>query len=265
MPFLLKKIASLFLLPLPIGSIFILIGWFLVIVKRARRAQWLCIFMGLLCILFFSLRVNAYYLINQLQLQYPPLLSPPSDATEIVVLGGGISGGKSYPPSITLGSASLSRLIEGIRQFHLLEKKGIKPMLILSGGRVFESPNEAGVMRNTAVMLGINPQSIIIENGSKDTNQEARYLKHMISQNHFILVTSAYHMPRAIALFRSLNMHPIAAPTQFFSPTNLKIRSYVPSSLGLQISDIAIHEYLGLMWGIMRGSISIKQLKHTHE
>lgn len=192
-------------------------------------------------------------LLNTLQSRYSPLMHPPAHVSAIVVLGGGVNSKKKYPPNLTLGSASLSRLIEGIRLFKEITQTNAHAQLILSGGRVFEDPAIAGKMRNTAVMLGIDEKNIVLENGSQDTHEEAVYLKTTLGNKPFILVTSAYHMWRAMDLFEKLGMHPIPAPTQFMAYKHNFILYYIPNTNSLMISDIVIHEYLGLLWGKLRG------------
>lgn len=122
--------------------------------------------------------------------------------------------------------------------------------LILSGGQVFGAPAVAGFMRNAALFLGVPNTAIKLENGSQDTAQEARLLKHKLGQAPFYLVTSAYHMQRALWLFQSAGLHPIAAPTQYLTLQNpiQPGRTWIPSSTNLSYSDIAIHEYIGLWW-----------------
>jgi uncharacterized SAM-binding protein YcdF (DUF218 family) len=63
-------------------------------------------------------------------------------------------------------------------------------------------------------------------------------------------------MPRAMALFQHLGMHPIAAPTQFLGFHRTLITAYLPNTNNLVISDIALHEYLGVLWEKMQGYIS---------
>ncbi len=78
--------------------------------------------------------------------------------------------------------------------------------------------------------------------------QKELYLKKIVGNHPFILVTSAYHMPRAMALFTAQHMHPIPAPTQFIGLTQLSIKTVIPNASSLFLSDLAIHEYLGLWW-----------------
>ncbi len=253
-PFLLKKIIEALLLPLPIGLFLIFIGLFF------RKITGIILsLLGLLIIITFSLTGTSNFLINYLQSQYQPLLETPKNVTQVVVLGGGVSGGKNYPPNLTLNTASLSRLVEGVRLFDALEEIGVKPTLILSGGRVFQSPAVAGKMQNTAVMLGISQEQILLEDGSRDTREEAVYLKKTLADKPFILVTSAFHMPRSMDLFTAQGMHPIAAPTQFLGVRTNLTSWFIPNGASLEISDIAIHEYLGILWEKINHRVSNEQ------
>lgn len=255
MTFWLKKFVSGFLLPLPFGLLWILAGMILLITSRAKRIRNLCLFIGFFIITLFSLNPVSVTLLNELQSQYAPLMQPPTNVSQIVVLGGGVSGGKDFPPNLTLNPSSLSRLVEGIRLLKELQKTNPDTQLILSGGRVFRSPAVAGKMRNTALMLGVAHQNTILEDGSEDTRQEALFIQKIVGDKPFILVTSAYHMPRAMALFQDVGTHPIAAPTQYMGYKYNFALWCIPNANSLVVSDIAIHEYLGILWGKIRGYI----------
>lgn len=253
MDFWLKKCISHWLLPLPFGLFLITLGIFILLFNK-RKSAIITMLMGFLIITLFSLQPISSTLINALQNQYTPLTIPPASVNNVVVLGGGISGGKNLPPNITLNSSSLSRLVEGIRLFKLIQQTHPDAKLILSGGRVFQSPAIAGKMQNTALMLGIPGQNMMLENGSRDTQEEAALLQKTLGNKPFILVTSAFHMPRSIALFKNLGMNPIAAPTQFLGKNDGAIFWYIPKTTNLVNSDIAIHEYLGIAWARVTGN-----------
>ena len=256
MLFLLKKIISGLLLPVPATLVLGLLGLLLLLTQKRKLAivLWL---MATLILAAFSFRYVPTALLTGLESQYHPLALPPAGVNTIVVLGGGVRGKTNAPPNTQLGSASLARLIEGLRLFHLAKQQGKHPLLILSGGRVFGSPSGAGKMQNTAVILGVNPKHIFIANGSQDTYQEARYLKTIVHQRRFILVTSAYHMPRAMDLFRAQGMHPIPAPTQYLARSARYNMSYfLPSAVNLLHADIALHEYLGILWARLSGKLT---------
>lgn len=250
-----KKILSAFLLPLPLGLFFLLIGLFLLWTREAKWVRNLSFVLGFSIIFIFSWRPCGSFLINSLQSQYQPLQTVPNTVTRIVVLGGGTGANKAYPANVTLAASSLSRLVEGIRILKMITPHHPNAELILSGGRVFQSVAVAGKMRNTAVILGVNPANIILENGSQDTRQEALFLEKTLKKNPFVLVTSAYHMPRAMRLFQKLGFNPIAAPTQFIRCGNNPFTRYVPNTTSLTCSDIAIHEYLGMCYEKLKGHI----------
>lgn len=250
MDFMTKKIISSLLLPLPISLLFFIIGLLFLWFSQKKKYGISFLLIGIIILWLFSTSLIPSYLLSTLESQYQPLKNAPNNINDIVVLGGGVRVNDHFPPNTQLNSASLSRLVEGIRLYQQLQKKGVKIKLILSGGRVFNAPSEAGKMHNTATILGVSLKDLLIEDGSTDTYQEALFLKPIIGKQPFILVTSATHMPRAIAIFRHLGMKPIAAPTQYLSKTHyLPYTYFIPSAINLLYADIAIHEYFGFIWG----------------
>ena len=125
----------------------------------------------------------------------------------VVVLGGGHISSNELPLLSQIGSSSLVRLIEGIRIQR--EIKGSK--LLLSGGKVFDPVSNAQIMAGIAKAIGVNEKDIIIEADSRDTKDQARIIKSIIGDKMFVLVTSASHMPRSMALFKKMGMNPIPA------------------------------------------------------
>lgn len=240
-----EKILSNLLLPLPICLILLAIGLLVLLLTKARKTGITCITAGILLLLCFSINPIANELLIKLESQYQPLKTMPTDVQYIVVLGGGNGGSRRFPPNTRLSSASLARLIEAVR----LYRQNPNSILVLSGGRVFGSRADATVMNNTAVALGVKRNHMKIEAGSQDTLEEAQHLKPFIQGQKFVLVTSAYHMPRAMEIFQQQDMHPIPAPTQFLTKRYLHHpKYYFPSVVNLIHSDIALHEYMGIAW-----------------
>lgn len=250
MDFVTKKIISAFILPVPIIVFLLVIGGIFLIFSHHQGVGKFFVILATLILIAFSTPYIPTHLLHYLESQYQPLNTIPKDTNQVVVLGAGNSGDSRYPANEKLSSASLSRLIEGIRIY----KQIPNCKLVLSGGRIFGSQPDSAVMNNVAAMLGVRPQDIVMEAGSRDTFNEAVYLKKMIGDKPFVLVTSAYHMPRAIALFQQQGMQPIAAPTQLLiKKKGYGLKQYLPNSTYLVYSDIAIHEYLGMLWGRISG------------
>jgi uncharacterized SAM-binding protein YcdF (DUF218 family) len=248
MLFLAKKIISTFMLPLPISMLLILTGLGILLLANHSKVAVIFILAGLVLLTAFSIRPVPNVILGHLESKYPPLKQVPSNIEEIVVLGGGSYASTSYPNNARLGAASTARLIEGIRLYQQCNHC----KLILSGGRVFGSPVDANTMNNVAVNLGVKPSDILMEPGSQDTQSEALFIKKMVHDKPFILVTSAYHMPRAMRIFKNAGMRPLAAPTQYLSKRPHSLIYSLPSGANLMRSDMAIHEYLGMAWSWIR-------------
>ncbi len=172
-----------------------------------------------------------------------------ANASYIVVLGSGYSPDPRIDLDSRLSEDGMVRLVEGVRFYRKLE--GCK--LILSGG----PPAAAQTMRKIALSLGVKSQDIILEQHSRDTEEEAQFIKPIVDAKPFLLVTSASHMPRATALFRKLGMKPTAAPTDYLAKQSSAITpdQIYPGPYGLFEAQRAVYEYLGMAWEKLRGQI----------
>jgi uncharacterized SAM-binding protein YcdF (DUF218 family) len=103
-------------------------------------------------------------------------------------------------------------------------------------------------MKKLLVSLGIPESRIAVENQSSNTFESAVQVARILKGKRCILVTSAGHMPRAMGSFKKQGMNPIPAPTHFMSIKKFRWSHYLPSPLHLGYSDLAVHEYLGIIW-----------------
>jgi len=112
-------------------------------------------------------------------------------------------------------------------------------------------------MAKAAESLGVDQQKILLESQSRDTGSEAKFVRAVVGSEPFILVTSASHMPRAMALFKKQGMDPIADPTDYLTGVSWGVSAsdLVPTGNGLVAARRAVYEYLGLAWEWMRGGI----------
>ncbi|MDZ7696574.1 MAG: ElyC/SanA/YdcF family protein [Deltaproteobacteria bacterium] len=131
--------------------------------------------------------------------------------------------------------------------------------LILSGTSWIEGFTPvAKVMADTAREWGVRSEDMVIETQSRDTEDHAVFVKEIVGDDRFVLVTSASHMPRAMGLFRAQGLEPIAAPTEYMVKKReggLRPGDFFPSAGALEKAERAIHEYLGLLWSKIRGQI----------
>lgn len=209
-------------------------------------------FLLLAIALFYILGIGLTWkaLMSALEQQYkPPTPVEMQGHDALVVLAGGI---KRQPPDglpTILGTESLNRLICGM----LLFKKGIAPMIIVSGGTsdaFRENPVEADEMRSLAIRLGIPPSALISETGSRTTAESAVQLRRTMPHlQRILLVTSAFHLPRATASFRKQGFTQVTpVPCDYeVSETGFHWGDLVPSAHGFRMVSYALHEYVGIL------------------
>lgn len=203
-----------------------------------------------LLIYLFSISAVANRIIKPLEDYYSqPALSELKEAQAIVILGGGNLGG--VPDFDGEGQVSMwtaNRHFMGLR-LH----RELKLPMIFSGGLVFE---ESGAEAETAVRLhkacGVEEKYLLSDAKSRNTVENARFTRQLCQTNGFkkvILVTSAYHMPRSVALFRREGVDVIPCPTDYLTNKTLVLDAFAftPNHHSVSHAAIAIKEYLGIL------------------
>ncbi|KIL42529.1 hypothetical protein SD70_00115 [Gordoniibacillus kamchatkensis] len=179
--------------------------------------------------------------------------APPTGTTGadcIVLLTGGATLGT---PNIggELGHVSSSTAGRLVTAARLARDTGLP--LIVSGGQVFAaSANEAEAVRRELLGLGIPDRQIRLERTSRNTEENAANTARLMRANGFtrpLLVTSAWHMPRALALFSREGVAAVPVPTDYaadgsLSPTPLL---FMMTPSGMEMTGTALKEYLGLL------------------
>jgi uncharacterized SAM-binding protein YcdF (DUF218 family) len=252
--FLFKKIVSPLFLPLTLCLILLLAGLILLWFRKRERMGKVLVTFGVLLLALLSYDAVSSRIISPLECRYPPAsLSDARGARWIAVLGSGVRVEKGWPAAGQLSERSLARLAEGIRLHKLLS--GCK--LILSGGAVYQTVPEAELMAEAARDLGVDEKDILIESASRDTEEQARRIRGIVGRDKLVLVTSAVHMPRAMALFKKEQMTPVPAPAGVCvkNPPPLSPGDFYPGAETLWKSETAFHEYLGVVWAKMRGKL----------
>ena len=251
--FLFKKIVAPFFLPTTLIFIFLLLGiWFLWFSRKEKIGK-ILVTISFALFTLFSYNIITNSLLKGLESNYPPLVAMPDASVVpwVVVLAGGVSVDKELPANDQLTSLSLLRLIEGIRIYRQMPGS----RLLLSGGSGSDTVTEAALMAETALSLGVKRQDLYLEKNSLDSKDQAREVKYIVGNERFILVSSAAHMPRLMALFKKQGLTPIPAPTNSWMSKRQKIkpRDFFPSASLLHKTDRAIHEHLGLIWARLMG------------
>lgn len=262
--FSLKKILASFFSPLSLCVTMIACGLLLLCFSNKHRSAKALVTLGLLLLIISGYECVSGRILRILETQYPPInlsrVMPHQDQGNvegslkwIVVLAGGVAGDASLPPQLQISHHSRIRLIEGIR----LHRKIPGSKIVLTGGIGFEGSPEATTMSRVAMELGVNRSDMVLEVESRDTKDHPFYVRDIVHDDPFILVTSAFHMPRAIKLFAKQGLFPIPAPTgQWTPPVQFwSVVNFFPSAAGMRLAELAYHEYMGLTWAWIRGQI----------
>jgi uncharacterized SAM-binding protein YcdF (DUF218 family) len=253
--FLFKKIVGPLCFPLSICLILLVLGLIFLWFSRRQRTGKVLVTIGVMLLALLSYSAFSDRLLRPLEYRYPPVLNPAglSDVKWVVVLGGGHNSDPRLPVTSQIDESAAVRLVEGIRLHNMLPES----KLVLSGGTVFDPVPHARIMADAAAAIGVDSQEIVLQTRSRDTKDEARFIQDIVGNEKFILVTSASHMPRSMAMFKKLGMDPVPAPTDHWVKERqaLSPSMFFPWSGNLEKAERAVYEYLGLMWAKIRGQI----------
>ena len=251
--FLAKKILGELLSPLSIVVLIAAVGVVLVWFTRRQRVAKLVLTAAVLLLVGLGYGWLGGPALRALERDHAPLASPSPGVKWIVVLGGGAWSDPSLPPLWRATESTLARTVEGIR----LHRRLPGSKLVLSGGPVFGGGSDAETMSALALELGVARESIVTDRLSPDTETQARVMRGLVKGERCILVTSAAHMRRSLALFRKAGVDALPAPTDYQSQTNagLSPADFFPHSRAVKGAQAAAHEYLGLAWGWLTGTL----------
>ena len=175
---------------------------------------------------------------------YPPLdLQQCQHADAIVVLGAGYP---RYSPELP-GFQPTAMSLERIRYAAILQRQCKLPLLTSGGGSRPEAVSMADTLKRD-----YGTDVVWLEQESLTTWENALYSREMLGDEikRVIVVTHAWHMPRAVFSFRRAGFTVIPAPTAFrYESLPWKRLSYwLPRARNLQTTELALHEYLGMVW-----------------
>ena len=251
----LSKLLPLFAYPLGLGSILIVLAVILNKYKRLRNG--LAIAAVVILWGFGNHWVNMA-LTHALEWQYLPAQDAPK-AEAIVVLGGGTAPAQ-YPRQTVEMSDAGNRVYYAAH----LYRDGRAPFVLLSGGTIdwmtSASSTPASEMADIITFMGVPQSALWLQDRSQNTHEDAVFSAQMLKEkgvHRILLVTSAIHMPRAMAVFKKQGLEVIPAPTDFkvtqvawddllHGSLESKIIYLLPDASDLGSTTNALKEYFGL-------------------
>ena len=247
--FILSKILGFFALPSNVLITIGIAGLVLLCTRLRRLASWLVVTsVALIAVAGLSPLGNA--LILPLEQRFPSWDPSRGAPNGIVVLGGAIS----LDVSAARGAVALNEAAERITATVELARRYPNARIIFSGGNNFllaSDAVEAAIAVQEFEALGIAHERITAEEQSRNTIENAvfsRLLANPQPGERWILVTSAYHMPRAIAAFRAAGFPIEAYPVDWRARGPVDALTPFPSlGDGLRRTDTAVREWVGLL------------------
>jgi uncharacterized SAM-binding protein YcdF (DUF218 family) len=166
----------------------------------------------------------------------------------VVVLGGALSpdlAGSRGAPDLNEAADRITAALELARRYPTMR-------IVYSGGDaglVLELGVEADQAADLLVRLGLPRERLVVEARSRNTSENAAYSKALAEPKageRWLLVTSAYHMPRSIGIFRKAGFTVEAYPVDWRTTTDHPNRPFDEISKGLRRTDTACREWVGL-------------------
>ncbi len=228
--------SNLLVILLLLGAVGLALG------RRRARA-----FVGFIALIYLAIAVlpAGQWAITPLEDRFPqPALPPHVDG--IILLGGAVNVATTEAHD----QVALNRFAERVTQTDMLARRYPDARLVISGGltgRVSADLTEAKVMRRALVELGLDDSHMLLEEHSRNTYENAvdsAALAKPQPGQVWLLVTSAFHMPRAVGCFRAAGFDVLPFPVDYQTDAAPALGF---SFLGeARVLDLALHEWVGL-------------------
>jgi len=258
----LSKFLPLFVYPLGLSFLLVVLA---LILRRHPRLRTGLLTAVVIILYISSNRWVSYTLARSLEWRYLPP-NPIPQAEAIVVLGGATEPAQ-YPRQTVEVNAAGDRILYAAR----LYKAERAPVILLSGGTITWMSNRgmtpADEMAEILDLIGIPSENVWRQSNSRNTYEDAFYSSQMLKENgieRILLVTSAMHMPRSVALFEHQGVEVIPAPADFtvtqdgwdnLNTFNLQgtLVNLLPNTSSLSLTTNVLKEYIGLLVYGLRG------------
>jgi uncharacterized SAM-binding protein YcdF (DUF218 family) len=252
--YILSRLIGFFVVPSNSIAVFAGLGLLLLILRR--RCAAMVSGTALAVLVTASLSPFGNMLFTPLEQRFPHLAYPDQPIDGIIILGGSYDTvSHSYQSEIVLQDDT-----NPVSVVPDLARRYPNAKIIFSGGSsdtLKPGLSEAAIVKQIFISWGIPADRILVEEQSQTTEENARFtarLLHPAPQSRWLLVTSSYHIPRAVGAFRKAGFDVLAFPAgprthgwqEFWWPSDT-------ATDNLRRVDLAIHEWLGLAAYRIRG------------
>lgn len=248
--FILSKIVWFLLAPSNLLALLIALGLLLATLTRLRRSG--LVLAGFACAGLFILGMTplASVAMRSLEARFPIPQDLPGELHGIIILG----GAQDPDASMNLGQPILNEAGERLVVGFELALRHPQSRVLISGGSgalLGEEYTEAQAGAVLLESLGLDPARIMIEDRSRNTHENAVYSREIAQPQPgetWLLVTSAFHMPRSVGVFRQAEFDVIPYPVDFRTVgRDGPLPGFSTISDGLRRFDVAAREFVGLV------------------
>jgi len=241
-----SKVLGFLALPSNAMVIAALTGIVLMRTKKSARAGFRLTAAALVLIVAFGTLPLGRFLMLPLEQRFPPYDAGSGAPDGIVVLGGVIEPEASDRPDSGINEAA-----ERLTAVAGLARRYPGAKILFSGGDMLLRPGQSEAQAAGAVLesFGIPASRLMLEERSRTTAENAEFSRLMAMPKpgeHWLLVTSAWHMPRAVGAFRKVGFPVDPYPVDYRTPDTGVWIPFGAVSIGLRRTDTAVHEWLGL-------------------
>ena len=243
--FFLKKLVTPFILPPGLFILVLILSGVFFIFWYLRKIGIFNLAIGLVFWIF-CISPFSNFLMRSLESEFNIPESVKGDV--LLLLGGGIID--NVPDFSGYGIPTDRMVVRIVTTVRL--QKNLNIPIIVSGGKANKNrSSEALIAKRFLIDLGVEEGKIVIEEKSRDTYENAKYVREICLRNDYknpILITSASHMKRSLLSFKKVGTDVMPYPSNFKSK-NINAygwHSYLPRSSSLGNTSTAFHEYLGI-------------------
>ncbi|UJW87124.1 YdcF family protein [Devosia sp. SL43] len=244
--YVLSKLFWVVAQPLGVILALLLLGILLTTFGR-RRLGMTANIMALVVLALCAFSSLGFLIIRPLEDRFVRPAEMPATVDAIVVLGGSTHA----RVSTARGTSELNEAGDRLTEAVVLARRYPEARLVFSGGAgiLEQGEAEAATAERFFLAMGIAPERLVLEGESRNTDENAELTAGMIGEidGPVVLVTSAFHMPRSVGLFRRVGIEVVPWPTDY--------RSSGREGFGLDVANpahnvnttsIAIKEWIGL-------------------
>ncbi|MET0746424.1 MAG: YdcF family protein [Microvirga sp.] len=253
------------------------VGWFLatpsnllaiLVVTGAALAatrRWRRVGLGLalaagLATLGLGLLPAANLLLRPLETRFPAFTDDRRPVTGIILLGGAVEAADSAALGQLVVNEAAERMFETLRL--ALRHPEARILVSGGGGTVFgDGTAEAPIIAGFLSEVGIDSRRILTEDESRTTFENALFSRKLVEPRpgeRWLLVTSAWHMPRAVGVFRKVGFEVTPCPVDYRTGGGGEAgRPFASVSDGLRRLDVAVKEWVGLIGYYLSGRMPV--------